>query len=78
MWQQDAYRTIQRRARAAGIKTRIGNHTFRATGITAYLKNGGKLEVAQQIANHESPRTTKLYDRRQDEISLDEIERVRI
>ena len=78
MWQQDAYRTIQRRARAAGIKTRIGNHTFRATGITAYLKNGGKLEVAQQIANHESPRTTKLYDRRQDEFSLDEIERVRI
>jgi hypothetical protein len=48
---------------------------LRATGITAYLKNSGKLEVAQHIANHESPRTTKLYDRRQDEISLDEIER---
>ena len=61
-----------------GIETRIGNHTFRATGITAYLKNSGKLEVAQQIANHESPRTTKLYDRRQDEISLDEIERITI
>ena len=60
------------------IETRIGNHTFRATGITAYLKNSGKLEVAQQIANHESPRTTKLYDRRQDEISLDEIERIAI
>jgi hypothetical protein len=43
-----------------------------------YLKNSGKLEVAQQIANHESPRTTKLYDRRQDEISLDEIERITI
>jgi Phage integrase family len=66
MWQQDAYRMIQRRAAAAGIKTRIGNHTFRATGITAYLKNNGKLEVTQHIANHESPRTTKLYDRRQD------------
>jgi hypothetical protein len=63
-------------ASSAGIETRIGNHTFRATGITAYLKNSGKLEVAQQIANHESPRTTKLYDRRQDEISLDEIERI--
>jgi integrase len=63
---------------AAGIETRIGNHTFRATGITAYLKNSGKLEVAQQIANHESPRTTKLYDRRNDEISLDEIERITI
>ena len=76
MWQQDGYRMIQRRARAAGIKTKIGNHTFRATGITAYMKNGSKLETAQQIANHESPRTTKLYDRRQDEISLDEVERI--
>ena len=76
--QQDAHRIIGRRAKAAGIETRIGNHTFRATGITAYLKNSGKLEVAQQIANHESPRTTKLYDRRQDEISLDEIERITI
>ena len=75
MWQQDAYRMIQRRT---GIKTRIGNHTFRATGITAYLKNKGTLEAAQHIANHESPRTTKLYDRRQDEISRDEIERILI
>ena len=47
---------IQRRARSAGLATRIGNHTFRATGITAYLKNGGKLEVAQSMAGHESPR----------------------
>ena len=78
MWQQDAYRMIQRRAKAAGIKTKIGNHTFRATGITAYMKNGGKLETAQQIANHESPRTTKLYDRREEEISLDEVERIGI
>jgi site-specific recombinase XerD len=78
MWQQDAYRMIQRRARAAGLKTRIGNHTFRATGITAYLKNKGTLETAQYIANHESPRTTKLYDRRQDEISLDEVEKISI
>ena len=78
LWQQDSHRMIQRRAKAAGIQTRIGNHTFRATGITAYLKNGGTLEVAQQIANHESPRTTKLYDRRQEEISLDEVERIAI
>jgi integrase len=76
MWQQNAYRVIQRRA--AGIKTRIGNHTFRATGITAYLKNNGTLEAAQHVANHESPRTTKLYDRRSDEISLDEVEKISI
>jgi len=56
LWQQDAYRMIQQHARAAGIKTRIGNHTFRATGITDYLKNGGKLETAQHMANHDSPR----------------------
>ena len=78
LWQQDAYRMIQRRAKAAGIKTRIGNHTSRATGITAYLNNSGTLETAQHIANHESPRTTKLYDRWQDEISLDEVERIAI
>jgi site-specific recombinase XerD len=69
LWQQDAYRMIQRRAAAAGIKTRIGNHTFRVIGITAYPKNNGLLDHAQSIANYASPRTTKLYDRRSDEIS---------
>ena len=78
LFQQDAHRIIGRRAKAAGVETRIGNHAFCASGIPAYLKNSGKLEVAQQIANHESPRTTKLYDRRQDEISLYEIERIAI
>lgn len=65
---------IQRRTRRIGIKTRIRNHTSRATGITAYLKNKGTLEAAQHIANHESPRTTRLCDRRQGEISLAEVE----
>jgi integrase len=60
--------TLRRGALAAGIKTEIGCHTFRATGITAYLKNGGKLEIAQQMAAHESARTTGLYDRRSDEV----------
>ena len=78
LWQQDAYRMIQRRTKAASIQTRIGNHTFRATGITAYLKNNGTLETAQHIANHASPRTTMLYDRRQEEIALDEVERIAI
>lgn len=78
MSQSDAYRMVRRRAMAAGIKTKIGNHTFRATGITAYLKNGGKLEIAQQIAAHESSRTTGLYDRRDDDVSLDEVERMSI
>ena len=76
--QADAHAMIRRRAQAAGIATRIGNHTFRATGITAYLKNGGQLETAAAMANHSSTRTTQLYDRRSDQVSLDEIERVRI
>lgn len=76
--QCDVWRMIRRRALAAGIKTEIGCHTFRATGITAYLKNGGRLEIAQQMAAHESSRTTGLYDRRSDEVSLDEVERIGI
>jgi site-specific recombinase XerD len=74
--QANAYAMIRRRAAAAGIETKIGNHTFRATGITAYLKNGGTLERAAQMANHASTRTTQLYDRRRDEMSLDDVERV--
>ncbi|WP_258195313.1 tyrosine-type recombinase/integrase [Pseudomonas japonica] len=69
---------VRRRATAAGIHTRIGNHTFRATGITAYLKNGGTLESAAAMANHSSTRTTQNYDRRSDEISLSEVERIRV
>jgi len=76
--QANACAMMQRRSRAAGIRTRIGNHTFRATGITAYLKNGGTLEKAAMIANHASTRTTQLYDRRSDEVSLDEVERILI
>ena len=68
----------RRRALAAGIDTKIGNHTFRATGITAYLKNGGTLENAAAMANHASTCTTQLYDRRHDDISLDEVERIRV
>lgn len=76
--QDEAWDMISRRAAAAGIATKIGNHTFRATGITAYLKNGGVLERAATMANHASTRTTQLYDRRSDDITLDEVERVLI
>jgi len=67
---------IQRRPRAAGLRTKISAHSFRATGITTYLQNGGKLEIAQQMAGHESAWTTGLYDRRNDQIALDEVERI--
>ncbi len=76
MSRQDARRMIVRRAREAGIITNLGCHTFRATGITVYLLNGGLLEYAQKMAAHESARTTKLYDRRNDQVTLDQVERI--
>ena len=72
----DVLAMIKRRAAAPGLPPSTCCHTFRATGITAYLSNGGTLEHAQQIAAHASPKTTKLYDRRADTISIDEIERI--
>lgn len=74
----DAWRMVQRRAKALGFEVNIGCHTFRATGITAYLEAGGRLENAQKMAAHESPRTTKLYDRTDDQITLAEVERIKI
>jgi integrase len=74
----NAYAIVRRRALAAGIGTQIGYHTFRATGITAYLKNGGTLENAAAMANHASTRIPQLYDRRRDDISLDEVERIQV
>lgn len=78
MSRTDVLQMIKRRVRQAGLPLSTCCHTFRATGITAYLENGGTIEKAQQIANHESPRTTKLYDRTNDQLTLDEIERIGI
>lgn len=75
---REALAMVKRRARAAGLPSSTCCHSFRATGITAYLNHGGTLEHAQKIAAHESPRTTKLYDRTNDEVSLDEIEKIMI
>ena len=76
MPQANVHMMIQRRALAAGITTRISCHSFRATGITTYLQNGEKLEVTRQMAGHESARTTGLYDRRNDSVALDEVEKI--
>lgn len=78
MTRTDVLRMIKRRAEDADLPSSTCCHTFRATGITAYLENGGTIENAQAIAAHESPRTTKLYDRTSDEITLDEVERIAI
>jgi site-specific recombinase XerD len=74
----NAYAMVKRRALRAGVSTRICNHSFRATGITAYLLSGGTLEIAARMANHASTRTTQLYDRRDDGVTLSEIERIRL
>ncbi len=78
MARTDVLRIVKRRALEAGLPSSTCCHTFRATGITAYLENGGTIENAQAIAAHESPRTTKLYDRTSDEITLNEVERIAI
>jgi integrase len=74
----DAYQMVRRRTAEAGLNGKLGCHVFRATGITAYLEGGGSLENAQAMAAHESPRTTKLYDRTNDQVTLDEVERIAI
>ncbi len=73
---RNALDMIKRRAQAIGLPASICCHTFRATGITAHLENGGTIEKAQQIVNHESPKTTKLHDRTSDQLTLDEVERI--
>ena len=78
MSRRDALRMVKRRVKAAGLSQRINCHSFRATEITAYLEYGGTIEKAKAIAAHESPRTTKLYNRTNDELTLDEVDRILI
>lgn len=78
MTRQDAWRMVRRRAKQAGIKGNIGNHSFRGTGITNYLENGGNLSEAQRMAGHADPRTTRLYDRRDEKITRGEVEKITI
>ena len=76
MKQADVYRMIRRRAEAAGVHTHAGCHSFRASGITEYLKSGGTLEAAQRMACHESARTTALYDRRGSRVGVEDVDRL--
>ena len=78
MLQSDAHRAIRKWAKVAGIPTPIGNHSCRGTGITDYLRNGGSLTVAAKLANHSNIKTTQLYDRRNDDVQQEEVERIAI
>ena len=78
LYEADVLRVVKVRGKAVGLPNTTCCHTFRATGITAYLEGGGTLEKAQAIAAHSSPRTTKLYDRTSDVLTRDEIEKIGI
>jgi integrase/recombinase XerD len=78
MLRGDVWSMVRRRASGAGIETTIGWHTSRATGITDYLTNDGRIEVAQRMAGHSNAKTTGLYDQRNDDISVGEVERIGI
>lgn len=78
MLRQDAWAMTKRRASQAGLGDTFSNHSFRATGITAYMLAGGTLEKAQQMAAHASSRTTNMYNRSNDAVTLDEVERILI
>ena len=69
---------VEKRARTSGILKRVCCHSFRATGVTEYMNSGGTIEIAQRIAGHTSPATTRIYDRSGDRLTLEEIERVQI
>src|SRR4029077_14839950 len=69
---------VEKRAKASGILKRVCCHSFRATGVTEYMNSGGTIEIAQRIAGHTSPSTTRIYDRSGDQLTLEEIERVQI
>ena len=78
LYEADVLRIVKVRGKAIGLPASTCCHTFRATGITAYLENGGTIEKVQAIAAHASPRTTKLYDRTSDVLTLEEIEKIGI
>ena len=78
MTRSDVWAMVRRRASDAGIETAIGCHSFRAIGLTDYLQNGGDIIIAKRLAGHSNVKTTQLYDRRNDDVSFSEIERVGI
>jgi hypothetical protein len=78
VWASRRSSILPRRALLDSIDTStvVGLRDRALIGIMAFLKNGGTLEKAVAMANHASTRTTQLYDRRRDELSLDEVERI--
>ncbi len=75
---KDVCRMVKRRLKDAGLPSRLSPHSFRVTGITDLLTQGVPLDDVQYLAGHSSPRTTKLYDRRQKKVTRNIVERISI
>ena len=69
------YHMVKRRNGKVGLAN-VTNHTFRATGITTFLDAGGSLDDARRLANHASVNTTKLYDHRNEKVSLADVQKI--
>ena len=78
MGDRDAPCVSDRPTRAIDITSGVCCHRFRVAKTAINLQDNGSLHTAQAVVAHELPRTTKLYDRRQDQLALDEIERILI
>jgi site-specific recombinase XerD len=75
---KDVCRMVKRRLKDAGLQLRLSPHSFRVTGITDLLTQSVPLDDVQYLAGHSSPRTTKLYDRRQKKVTRNIVERLSI
>ena len=75
----DIYRMVKRRLQDTGLPSRyLSCHSFRATAITDLLTQGVPLEDVQYLAGHSDPRTTRLYDRRQKQVTRNIVERISV
>jgi site-specific recombinase XerD len=74
----DVCRMMKRRLKAASLPHRLSPHSFRVAVITDLLEQGVPLEDVQHLAGHADPRTTRLYDRRQQKVTRNIVERISI
>lgn len=74
----DICRMVKRRLGDAGLPTHLSPHSFRVASVTDLLTQGVPLEDVQYLAGHADPRTTRLYDRRQKQVTRNTVERISI
>lgn len=74
----DLCRMVKRRLADAGLPGHLSPHSFRVATITDLLTHGASLADVQYLAGHADPRTTRLYDRRQRQVTRNLVERITI